>query len=424
MKGTFQEKKLVLLRKSRVEIVDALRGLAMLGIMIVNFPSINTHATKETFHYEGAAGPVEQFFAQLNFLFFNGKFYPIFALMFGLGTFIFFQNAKDKGFNPYLLLSRRLSLLFVFGLIHILFVWWGDILLFYSLLGFCLLFFIGQSAKNVLKCAIFCLLAFPLLTVGIEFLTYAHVLSATQPLFFGISGFDFSKAHLDQIYSQSSFLVVAKQRVLDYIRDFSFFLDKETTWKSLLFISGYYFQVFGCFLLGVWVGKKELYKQISSLKPKIWNTWWAFAIVSAITLLLLTLPHPEFIEQGVKKIHGVAMAILYILTFVLLLKRYQSGPMFTYFQAVGKMSLSSYVAHTTIASFIMYGYGLGLFGRIGPASLFLVALMVYCFIAILCRLWLQNFSFGPIEYVWKHLTYAKLTPSMEKKHPQTEVSEN
>lgn len=412
-------KDLVSFRKKRIEIVDALRGLAMLGIMIVNFPSINTHATKETFYYEGATGPIEQFFAQMNFLFFNGKFYPIFAMMFGLGTFIFFQNAKDKGFNPYSLLFRRFSLLFMFGLIHIFLVWWGDILLFYSVLGLCLLFFIGQSAQNILKHAVFCLLAFPLLTIGVEFLAHIKIINATDPLFSGIPGFNFEKSYLDQIYGQSPFLAVAQQRSLDYIRDFTFLFDKETTWKSLLFIVGYYFQVFGCFLLGVWVAKMEWHKKVSALKSEIWKAWWAFAIASVATILLIALPHPEFIEQGVKKIHGVVMAIFYILTFVLLLKRYQSGPMFTYFQAVGKMSLSSYVAHTTIASFIMYGYGLGLFGRIGPASLFLVSLMVYSFIAILCRLWLQSSAFGPIEYVWKNLTYFRLTPPAQEEVKQT-----
>ncbi|MBF0366396.1 MAG: DUF418 domain-containing protein [Oligoflexia bacterium] len=388
----------------RIEIIDALRGLAMLGIMIVNFPSINCFSGDETSKFGGVVTTWDKFFEQLNFLVFNGKFYPIFAFLFGFGSYIFYTNAKNKGFNPLVLISRRYLILLFLGCLHIFFVWWGDILLMYAILGFLLIPFMELSAQKLLKASLFTLLLIPVLGVILGALASLGVVDMSTSLLSGLNAYPFTPEQMIATYSAGSFSEIVRQRLLDYLYDFTFLLSDQITIKVAIGFFAYYLGIFGLFLLGVFVAKSDWHKKIDLYQSTLKKSWWGFLIAAvAIHLILL---HP-FFEKHYGILKGEILAAFYVITFIIVLRRYEGNRLFDLFRSVGKMSLSAYLAHTIFVTLLLYGYGLGLFFKIGPAHLFPLSVIYYFIVGACCKFWLRFHEFGPVEYLWRRLTYLK-----------------
>jgi uncharacterized protein len=131
------------MKNERIDIIDILRGFALIGILFANIPgiarmSMDTAADKEIYHFIG--------------LVFEQRFFPIFSFLFGLGFFIFMRNAEEKGLSPYKLIARRLGLLITFGILH-QFLQPGEALLIYGLFGLGLLPLYKRSPKIILIAA-------------------------------------------------------------------------------------------------------------------------------------------------------------------------------------------------------------------------------------------------------------------------------
>ncbi|MFW6095274.1 MAG: DUF418 domain-containing protein, partial [Bacteroidota bacterium] len=141
-------------RSERIELIDALRGLAIFGILMVNMPLMYEPITQMLV---GASQdiPLHQIVSE-SFIkfFFEGKFYVIFSIMFGVGFWIFLNKVTPNGSSIVPLFRRRLFFLLLFGIAHVLFLWAGDILIFYALFGFILILFKNASDKKITKWAI------------------------------------------------------------------------------------------------------------------------------------------------------------------------------------------------------------------------------------------------------------------------------
>ena len=138
----------------RYIILDALRGFALLGIALANFPEfslytfLSAEATESLPAYE-----IDSIVRFLQYLFVDGKFYTIFSLLFGIGFSIILSNAEKKGADGFRIFYRRMGILTVIGFLHLMFIWSGDILMLYALLGLLLPLFRRMSDKGLLTWA-------------------------------------------------------------------------------------------------------------------------------------------------------------------------------------------------------------------------------------------------------------------------------
>ncbi|MDY0394623.1 DUF418 domain-containing protein [Virgibacillus halophilus] len=135
----------------RIISLDIIRGFALSGILLVNMPLFQTPLVNELYMLSPALTPVDQFLRMLLDIFVEAKFFTIFSFLFGIGFYIFMKRAEEKTGRFYLLYTRRLIALAIFGLLHLIFLWYGDILLRYALSGFLLIFFYRSKEKTILK---------------------------------------------------------------------------------------------------------------------------------------------------------------------------------------------------------------------------------------------------------------------------------
>jgi uncharacterized protein len=371
----------------------------MLGIMLVNFPTMNTRAGEETSQYGGVHGALDRAAGVANMALCNGKFYPIFALLFGWSLAVLGRSREQGGGRPDAVLRRRLLVLLGFGLAHVVLVWWGDILAVYALLGLLVLPCLRWSARALLGGALALLLFAQLLSPLLAVLEHLGIPASGAVLVPGLGLHLPSSELVAQVYGQGRFAEMLRQRGLDYLSDFTPLAARQVTLGAAVGYAGYYGQLAGLFLLGMWAARKDLAARLAAPGRWTWAVWWPAALAAAaLTALRYSVPA---LEESLYAVQGEALALLYLISFALLYPHL--GPVVRPLQAVGRMSLTAYLAHTALASLLLYGTGLGLYGRIGPAILLPVSIGCYLLLAVACALWLRRFGTGPAEWAWRAL---------------------
>jgi len=386
----------------RIAAIDALRGAAMLGIMLVNFPTMNTMAGEETTAYGGMHHALDRWVGALNMALLNGKFYPIFALLFGLGLFL----SDRTGERTPRLAARRLGLLLGIGLLHLTLVWWGDILVVYALLGLLALPCLGWPPGRLLLAALGLLLFIPALAPLLALLEHLDVVAAGRVVLPGLGLTLPTPEAAAATYAHGSFREMLHQRSLDYLSDFTPFAATGVTPGQLAGYGAYYAQLLGLFLLGIWAGKRGLHERLGADSAWTRRAFWFAAPAAA---LLTGLRYGvRGLDGALSSYQGNALALAWILAFALLLPAWPRARQA--FEAVGRLSLSAYLAHTVVGSLLLYGTGLGLYGRIGPAALLPISLATYALAAWGAVLWSRRFSIGPAEWAWRSLLHGRRLP--------------
>jgi uncharacterized protein len=391
----------------RLALVDALRGAAMLGIMLVNFPSMNTASGDETTLYGGVHGALDQAVNVANLALCNGKLYPVFALLFGWGLAVQRRGrAGGDGGGPTSYLLRRLLVLLLIGALHVTLVWWGDILVVYAVLGLVLLPCLRWGDRALLRAALALLLLVPLaspLLAALRHLGYPASGAVVLPGL-GLPSPPAEAAAL--VYAQGRLPEMLRQRLLDYLSDFTPFAHQGATLGALAGYATYYAQLAGLFLLGAWAARRDLAARPWAGEPWARALWrWAGIAAAALTALRYGVPA---LGEHLYYPQGEALALFYVASFCLAFP--SLGRWARPFQAVGRMSLTAYLAHTTAASLLLYGTGLGLYGRVGPAALLPLSLACYALVAACCLAWLRAFRLGPAEWAWRSLVAGRPEP--------------
>jgi uncharacterized protein len=382
----------------------------MLGIVLVNFPTMNTMAGDETTAYGGAYHALDRWVGAANMALLNGKFYPIFALLFGLGLFLFDRAGSAAG-RPAGLAVRRLLLLLAIGLAHLALVWWGDILVVYALLGLLALPCLRWPPRRLLLAALALLLLVPALAPLLALLEHLGVPAAGRVLFSGLGLALPSAEAAASTYAHGTFGEMLRQRALDYLSDFTPLAAGEVTLGLLVAYASYYAQLFGLFLLGIWAGRRGLHDRFGVDRPWAWRAW-RIAAPTAALLTGLRYGVPGLIG-ALSTFQGNALALAYLLTLALLLPSWPRAR--RVFEAVGRLSLSAYLAHTVLCSLLLYATGLGLYGRLGPAALLPISLACYGLLAWGCVGWLRRFRVGPAEWAWRSLLHGRPVPLVERR---------
>lgn len=378
-------------KTERIQILDILRGFAIFGILAVNIYGMAS--PNFLIGYVEPKWPWYDEFAKTLMLFFaEGKFYVIFSFLFGLGFSVQLARVESKGADVRSFYPRRLWILFGFGLLHTLFFFIGDILRHYALFGFALLAFRNRADRTLLIWAgIFFVLGFLFLAL----LGGPAASSSELP-----EGMPDIIAQARQTYNSDSFLSVVFFQVFGGI--ISFFIIGFTQGGTVMAL----------FLMGLLVGRAKFFEKLSenrSLLQKI--ALWGLLAGLGLNALFV------FVEDAWLSSLGYALgspilSAAYVSGLCLLSLGETGRKILSPIGNVGRMALSNYIAHSVICSFIFNGYGLGLYEQVSPAGLWVIVFAIYLAQIPLSAWWLSRFQFGPLEWVWRSLTYGKKQPFM------------
>ena len=388
----------------RFIILDALRGFALLGICMANFPEFSLY----TFLSPEAAASMptavqDKITRYLLYIFVDGKFYTLFSLLFGLGFSIIIRNAERKGVNGFRIFYRRMGMLMLFGLLHLMFIWSGDILLLYALLGMLLPFFRQVPDKKLLGWALF----FLILPIGVDLVCEITRTNLALPFIrlqetycaeYGINGTNFAYWLHD---------------AEDYGTVFQFLVQGACVRMQEFIIGNRYFKVLGLFLVGFYIGRNRIYADLEGRKNLLVKVCRLGLIIGLPCSLLYAWSsmggHPlsDTLHSLFYLISVYPLGFAYAAGLCLLYLRVKSLSIWKWLAAPGRIALTNYIGQSVIGMFLFYGIGLGWGSTIGLLQTEVIVLAVFLFQMLFSRLWLSGFKFGPLEWIWRMLTYGK-----------------
>ncbi|MDH6238746.1 DUF418 domain-containing protein [Aurantimicrobium minutum] len=365
---------------TRQVLPDRLRGLALLGIVIVNAPFLGISV--EGFTQQSISGPLDlaTMFAVISLA--EGKFYLLFSFLFGYSASFILKDQSRPNRRRYL---RRLIGLFLFGMIHAVFFFSGDILITYSLLGLFLFFISRYSDRAVKKWAITAVAISVLITSSIA---AVGVVTAEEE-----TGLEF----LQQALTSGTFVDAAAAR----------FETLPLFFILLLLLQGP--MAFFAFLLGLLAFRNNLLaspEKYSLLWRKLTIWGWSVGLpLQVVAAALQVTALADGVPSSPMAMFGLGLGLIsaplltagYISTVVLLVQR---KPTFLSFMApAGQMSLTVYLSESIVLSFVFAAYGLGYFGQWGAFPVVVAGVVTWAILTIASNYWLKKFSQGPFERV-------------------------
>jgi len=390
--------------KQRIEILDVLRGFALLGIIFNNMLYFSGYAFMPFAHLK----KIINFQLNENLYYFldiiiTAKFYTLFSILFAVGFYIQFSAHKEDMIGFMKIYRRRMFVLFGIGLVHSL-IWSGDILLTYSLIAFIMILFRNVKPKNLIRWSIFFILL---------------------PLFIDLVLLPFSRAAgtLGVVPAASiahvNYPDMTPEAVVDTFQNGTigkvFILNiHNLVWKYLsYFPSGGYFKFLGIFLLGYYLASIGFFTK-KSKSTLLLTAGLIIGFLAAISAKILggssyqfppTLPNIlyKFLLSA-----GQIFVCFFYMTAIFKIVRTRIGKrVFTRLIPVGRMALSNYLFQTFIMMIIFYNFGFNLFARIGLIPTSAIAILILILQIIFSNIWLRHFKFGPFEWLWRSLTYKK-----------------
>lgn len=386
--------------EERSQWLDALRGFALLGILLTNVQVFSGYVFRSALSDPPAlvAAALDPALSLLAHALIDGKFYCLFSFLFGLGIALQMRQAEAKGATAIPMLRRRLGWLLLFGFAHGVLIWGGDILTVYAVFGFALLWFRNLSQRALLIAALF-FLALPVLAY-----LAMHAVQMGDPL----AG--------DPATPPSQGLVGKLARAMatgDYA---------DVVQSNAVFYAGGWIRravrlalprIFGMFLLGVWAARIGLPALRDAQRPLLrrWLLWglllglplnFGFAVIGANNALFPT---------GGKGLLAILLASagmpLLCVGYVAVFALYWRLRADSLLVAAGRTAFSHYLGQSVVCVALFYGIGLGLFGSVSYGVALLLAVAVFVALAWCGRRWLRRHPQGPMEALWRRLSYRK-----------------
>ena len=356
--------------RDRIDAIDALRGLALFGVAAVNVLTEFRVSLYQQFIANGRAdgldGAVERFVS----FFLEWKAISLFSILFGLGLAMQLERLS-RGDRAYALLARRLLVLLGLGLVHLVFIWNGDILTEYALAGLLVLPML-RMPRWLLGAAAACALAL-------------HIVLSVSPPLISMPSSSALASHVafaSDVYPSGTFLEVWRLSVSELPLLLPLHLSLFPRTVSL-------------FLLGAFVWKCGVVQNLAAHRRLLQGV----AIAGIALGFALT-----FAAQS-DSVAPVVVALAYGAVVLRIATGERTKKVFAPFAAIGRMAFTNYVAQSVIFGFVFFGYGLGLFGRTGAASALLIVVADYGLQVLFSAFWLRRFRFGPIEWLWRSLMY-------------------
>lgn len=392
---------------SRIVLVDSLRGFALAGVALVHFTQrYITFATPKGY-LAGVDSLPDNIINGIVELLFVGKSYALFSLLFGLSFTIQMQSAAQRGENFSLRFIWRAALLFVIGYGHHLF-YGGDILTMYALLAPLIIPFYKLNNKWLLMVA-------GLMFIGLPSLITLAMMGTHQ--LFGMPWME----DFNHPINQEIFKAFHSGSLSDIFRVNTLYGMKMQ--YNFQLISGRLYNTYGYFLLGLFLGKIGLFRNADQytkpLKKSIKWSLIALPVIIGIVVLIFMLASQKgqlssqwnmVIGMNINNLISIPFTIIILSGFILLYQKSKWQKRLSFFAPYGRMALTNYVSQAIVASFILFGWGLGLCDHIRTMYLFFIAVALVIVQTYACKVWLNHFKYGPLEWLWRSGTYLKIQP--------------
>ena len=381
-------------KNNRMFVVDALRGFAIVSIMLLhNIQHFGISFLPENF--PEWLMKLDEIVLKGAFFIFGGKSYAIFALLFGLTFFIQFDNQLKKGKDFKLIFAWRLVLLFIFGIINSSF-YEGDILTIYAFIGLFLIPVAQLNNKVILCIALF------------FFIQPIEIISLIKAI-----------QNPNRIIGNSETLVNLGE-IIDHLKGESLINTiKENLTNGKIGIikwnynNGRFLHILSLFMFGVLLGRKKLFSQ--SLGN---NRFWLNVLIISITVfvpiyiyqiniynIFISKSIGHSIEVIIRSWTNVLFMLVLVSGFVLLFHKKRWNKILSILSPIGKMSLSNYIFQSIVGSMLYYGFGLELYKYTGATYSLLISILLSIFMGYFSFWWMKNHKRGPLETIWHNVTW-------------------
>ncbi|MCF8261815.1 MAG: DUF418 domain-containing protein [Melioribacteraceae bacterium] len=375
------------LTSKRIPLVDALRGLALMGLFMVHMVEYF-----ELYWYN----PEASIYNDITFFLFGGKAYAVFAFLFGLSFFLIMDGQKKRGVDFRLRFAWRLTLLLIAGVLHGV-IYGGDILQILAITGFFLIPIYNTKNTVLIFLSVFFLLQIPAIIYS-GFLVTPDVLK--QPAHYALFGPVF------QTYANGSFSELISITIWDaQIAKWMFMLE-----------SGRLSTIMGMSILGFLIGKIEFFRKADFYKKEIRI---AFLLLLSFSVLLeltrsdigsLIHSNNNWINGAIQNsISDLVFTLTGMLGFVLLYQTKHGENILQFLAPAGRMSLTIYVFQSLVFVPVFYGFGMGAYAFIGQTTSFYLGLLFWVIQLKLAKIWMTKYYFGPLEWIWRAATYGSFS---------------
>ncbi len=378
-------------QKERAIIVDTLRGFALVGVLIANFTSFTDQQVPSDI-LKSISSPLDLTLMHINTVFFEWKFMTLFSILFGYGFGLLLTSVEKKNINPNSFFLKRMFWLFLIGFIHTSF-WWFDVLHLYAICGVLLLLFRKASIKTILISSFLFMFVVPFCF---------SLAMRNQPD-------TFNDADWQTVYEQFKYgnlIEVIRTNLIGY---YKLFIVSASDVRDII-------ETLGRFLFGYYLLRIKLFESIESKKKlfiKVLFISSLFAIAYIIikwlavtdTMNISSAYWEPFIKIGIISTTSFYSSII-VLTFI----SFGQNIFFRTFQALGKMTLTNYLLVSAINIILLYGIGFSKLGELPMHTIWLLAFVWLIIEIVISSYWLRIFRYGPVEWIWRQLTYWKKLP--------------
>lgn len=395
--------------RRRIEAVDMVRGFALFGVILVHMFNFGAYSIVWN-------EPGDEFAFSVMRFFFETKSWRLFSFLFGFGFALQLIRAEERGskFAPVYL--RRLIILFVIGAAHAL-IRSGDILMLYAELGLVLVLFRKVPPRLLLVLSVCLLAVFPIGRAVTSFLEPTQ----TEPTTDYFVRLEKATARIEEARRTHVYAVGSMREVMANNADLANPFDRPIGPESSL-------AMFAMFLLGLYVGRRRIFQDIPKHMQLIRRVfWWGLPIglvsMGAERILNATTGYAVFREQQatlLPQLFGdvlftygsTLLALGYAAGITLLAQHHRGRRLLAPLGAAGRLALTVYLSASIMMGTLFYGFAFGKAGWLGPAAVTGYAVLFFAILIVFSVWWANRFRFGPMEWLWRALTYLEF-PSMK-----------
>lgn len=389
----------------RIKNIDILRGFALLGVLLMNMQAfampLCAYMNPTSYGNDNALNfPLWC----INHVAADAKFITVFSMLFGAGIVLMTSRARSRTGRSVWIHYRRMLWLALFGSLHGTLLWYGDILLTYAICGMIAYWFRRRQP-------------WLLVTISVVLICIPAFLIANFRMYMENVPPDQSQQMLE-MWAPSAETIAAKEAAyrgayLDHLPE------RIKSWASMFgFLAIFGSRILSVMLLGMALLKTGV---LSGARPRrLYLTLVVIGFVGGLPLVGLGIHHQvshdwDIVEgMGVGSLYNyfgsLLVAFAWIGLVLLLCRSHRMIGLKDRLAAVGRMAFTNYIMHSVLCTTLFYGHGFGLFGRVDRLGQLCIVLVIAALQLWYSPLWLRRFRFGPLEWLWRTLTYWQPQP--------------
>ncbi|MFF5996453.1 DUF418 domain-containing protein [Lysinibacillus sp. KU-BSD001] len=392
--------------KDRLETIDMLRGFALLGIIIANiawylYPAYLQQDPSFKNEWTSFWSPFDYAVLSVLDMFVVGKFVMLFSMLFGFGMVIMQERTGVKQLNFWGIYSRRLIALLIFGSIHAYFIWFGDILTDYAILGFLLLLMHKLKPKTLL------IISITLYSLLIILITLGSLSTDSSAMLTQLSEED-QKLIESTIEAHQTGNI--QQLIETNIEERTYYTMRNGLYAlysgmplAYLFSNLPFLLVF---MFGAAIAKNKWVHHFKQHRKGFFITWLITLLTGGtLNWALPFIVEKQYAVQTIQYVSSPLITIFYAISLLFIYHTIKGKKILHWFTFPGRMAFTNYISQSIICTFLFGPFAFGVYGKLHLTTAIWIAIAIYAFQLFFSKWWLTKFRFGPLEYIWRTITY-------------------